>query len=71
MCMLLAHNSPTAKNTEFGWVLAGNTGSQADTQLITTHLTSILMGDDLLCQLCEIEEKAVANYSHGGRTMYD
>lgn len=55
------HNSPTALNTEFGWVLAGNAGSQTDTQLVATHLTSVLTGDDLLRRFWEVEEKTIAN----------
>ena len=55
------HDSPTALNTEFGWVLAGSTGSQDNTTLVTTHLTSVLTGDDILRQFWEVEEKAVPN----------
>ncbi|XP_064396444.1 uncharacterized protein LOC135343372 [Halichondria panicea] len=54
-------DSPTALNTEFGWVLAGSTGSQDNTTLVTTHLTSVLTGDDILRQFWEVEEKAVPN----------
>ena len=50
-----------ALNTEFGWVLAGNTGPQADAQLDTTHLTSVLTGDDLLRTFWEVEEKTIAD----------
>ena len=42
------YGSPTALNTAFGWVLAGNTGSQNNTTLVATHLTSVLTGDDIL-----------------------
>ena len=58
------HNTPTALNTNFGWVLARNTGAQTDTMLVSTHLTSVvtgMTGDDLLWQLWEVEEKTVAN----------
>ena len=41
-------NSPTATNTEFGWVLAGNVGSPLETPVITTHFSSVLSGDDLI-----------------------
>jgi hypothetical protein len=54
-------NTPTALNTEFGWVLAGSTGAQTDTQLVSTHFTSVMNGDDLLRRFWEIEEKMVAN----------
>ena len=50
------HDSPMALNTEFGWVLAGNAGSQ-----ITTHLTSVLTGDDILRKFWEVEEKTVTD----------
>lgn len=58
------HNTPTALNTDFGWVLAGNTGAQADATLVSTHLTSVvtgMTGDDLLRRFWEVEEKTVAN----------
>ena len=54
-------DTPTALNTEFGWVLAGNTGPQADAQLVITHLTSVLTGDDLLRKFWEVEEKTIAD----------
>ena len=44
-----------------GWVLAGNVGSQTDTQLVTTHLTSVLTGDDILRKFWEVEEKTVTD----------
>lgn len=40
-------NSPTTLNTEFGWVLAGNAVPLTGSNLVTTHFTSILTGDDL------------------------
>ena len=55
------HNTHTALNTEFRWVLAGSTGAQNNTQLVSTHFTSIMTGDDLLCQFWKVEEKIVAN----------
>ena len=55
------HNTPTALNTDFGWVLAGSTGAQNNTQLVSTHFTSVMTGDDLLRQFWEVEEKIVAN----------
>ena len=54
-------NTPTALNTDFGWVLAGNTGPQANTLLTSSYLTSVVTGDDLLCRFWEVEEKTVAN----------
>ena len=54
-------NTPTALNTDFGWVLAGNTGPQANTQLTSSYLTSVVTGDDLLRRFWEVEEKTVAN----------
>ena len=42
------HDTPTALDTAFGWVLAGNAGAQTDTPLVSTHLTSVMTGDDLL-----------------------
>lgn len=56
-------NTPTALNTEFGWVLAGNMSlkSKSDTDVISTHLTSVTTGDDLLRRFWEVEEKTVAN----------
>ena len=54
-------NSPTALNSDFGWVLAGDTGSQADTEVVATHLTSVVSGDDLLRRFWEIEEKTISN----------
>ena len=50
--------SPTALETEFGWVLAGNTKVDAP-HCITTHHVSLLSGDDLLRQFWEVEEKSV------------
>ena len=42
------HNAPTALNAEFEWVLAGSAGAQTDGQLVSTHFTSVVTGDDLL-----------------------
>ena len=41
-------NSPTALETEFGWVLAGSAGSSVDPSIVTSHHVSILTGDDIL-----------------------
>ena len=54
-------NSPTALNTDFGWVLAGDTGPRQEMNIISTHLASVVTGDDLLRRFWEIEEKTVAN----------
>ena len=54
-------NTPTALNTEFGWILAGSTGAHNDAQLVSTHFTSVMTVDDLLRQFWEVEEKTVAN----------
>jgi len=52
--------SPTAIETTFGWVLAGNTNiGGSDT--IASHHVSVLTGDVLLRQFWEVEEKLVAN----------
>ena len=52
--------SPTAFETEFGWVLCGGAGSNASsTQAnlhVTTFHTSITSGDDILRRFWEIEE---------------
>ena len=49
--------SPVAFETEFGWVLAGETESFASADLITTYHTSLISGNDILCKFWEIEEK--------------
>ena len=51
-----AVNSPTTINTEFGWVLARTAGSQEDTHTVTTNLTSVITGNDLICRFWEVEE---------------
>ena len=53
--------SPTAFETDLGWVLCGNTGSTTSTSAqtnvhITTFHTSILSSDDILRSFWEIEE---------------
>ena len=59
------HNSPTALNTEFGWVLAGDTGPHtgASVPLVSAHLIAIQTGDNLLCKFWEMKENTVANYT--------
>ena len=54
-------NSPTALNTDFGWVLAGDTGPRCEMEVVSTHLTSIVRSDDLLRKFWEVEEKAIPN----------
>ena len=52
--------SPTAIETTFGWVLAGNTNI-GGSNIVTSHHVSVLTGDDLLRQFWDVEEKSVAN----------
>ena len=49
--------SPIAFETQFGWVLAGSTGSCVPAQVVATHHSTILTGDDLLRRFWEVEEK--------------
>ena len=53
--------TPTALNTDFGLVVAGNTGPLANTQFASSYLTSVMTGYDLLHRFWEVEEKTVAN----------
>ena len=55
------HNSPTALETEFGWVLAGGTGGNTQSKTVASHHVSVLTGDDILRQFWEVEEKTVAH----------
>ena len=41
-------SSPTAIETTFGWVLAGNLNIEGS-DAVASHHVSMLMGDDLLC----------------------
>ena len=52
--------SPTALQTEFGWVLAGDTDTPS-TINVTSHHVSLLTGDELLRQFWEIEEVPTSN----------
>ena len=56
-------NAPTALNTAFGWVVAGNVGTRTNVQTVCTNLTPVhaVTGDDLLRQFWEVEEKTIAN----------
>lgn len=49
--------SPVGFETQFSWVLAGNTSSCVPTQVIAAHHTTLLTGDDLLHRFGEVEEK--------------
>ena len=52
-----ALGTPTALETEFGWVLAGNThGSISPPTQYVTHHTTVLSGDDVLHKFWELEE---------------
>ncbi len=53
-------DSPVALETEFGWVLAGNTGTSSPTHHVTHHV-SVLTGDDILRKVWEIEEKPMTD----------
>lgn len=48
--------SPTAVETDFGWVVAGPADSVIPTPLVATHHTSLLSSDDLLRCFWETEE---------------
>ena len=43
------------------WVLAGSTGAQTDSTLVSSHFTSVMTGDDLLRKFWDVEEKVVVN----------
>ena len=53
--------SPVAFETEFGWVLAGETESRVPADLITTYHTSLISGDDILRKFWEIEERPMSD----------
>ena len=48
--------SPSAFETEFGWVLAGRTCIIIPCHLVTTHHVAMVTGDDILRKFWEIEE---------------
>ena len=54
-------NSPTAFETQFGWVLAGKTNSCTPTQQIATHHVTLSSGNDTLCKFWEIEEPPLSD----------
>ena len=51
-----APGSPSAFETEFGWVLAGKLDVYASSHSIVSHYVSVATGDDLLRKFWEIEE---------------
>ena len=53
--------SPVAFETEFGWVLAGETESCIPANHIITYHTSLVSGDDILRKFWEIEEKPMSD----------
>lgn len=52
-----SHNSTTFLETEFGWVQAGNAGTNGT---VDSHHESVLTGEDILQQFWELE-KTIAN----------
>ena len=48
-------SSPSALETVFGWVIAGETACTSSSSVISCH-TSIVVGDDILRQFWELEE---------------
>ena len=61
--------SPTAFETEFGWVLAGSTDPVPLTSHAVVHHVSLLTGDDILRKLWEIEEKPMTDVSSEERSV--
>ena len=51
---------PTAIGMMFGWVLAGNTNTEGSNTVVSHHV-SVLTGDELLRQFCDLIEKSAAN----------
>ena len=52
-------NSPTALNTDFGWVLAGDVGPRVETDVVSTHLASVMT---VLRRFWEIEAALPPRY---------
>ena len=50
--------SPSAFETDFGWVLAGETNISISHLAITSYHTTVKSGDDLLRMFWDIEEKS-------------
>ena len=56
--------SPTAFETEFGWVLAGRTDSSLSSiNYVTSHHVALLSGDDILRKFWELEEPPLSDAS--------
>ena len=49
--------SPSAFETNFGWVLAGNVNSHTPTRVITSYHTLVITSDEVLLKFWEIEER--------------
>ena len=49
--------SPSAFETEFGWVLAGETSTHVSEVSVTSYHTSVIHGDEILQRFWEIEEQ--------------
>ena len=52
-----APGSPSAFETDFGWVLAGETNSRQPSSVLLTHHVNVDAGDSLLQKFWEIEEQ--------------
>lgn len=74
------HGSPVAFETEFGWVLAGETSSCAPTNHVTTYHTSLISGDDVLRKFSEkplsdstlsLEERTVVHHFRDNHSRTD
>ena len=50
------HGSPSAFETDFGWVLAGETSTCVSHLSLLTYHTTVVTGDGLLRKFWEIEE---------------
>ena len=49
--------TPTAFETQFGWVLIGRTNAHSASHLtVASHLSTVTSGDEILCMFWEIEE---------------
>ena len=58
-------DSPTAFETRFGWVLAGNAGPSSPSHFFSHHVT-LLTDDDILRKFWEIEEKPMTDVVMSG-----
>ena len=58
-------DSPTAFETRFGWVLAGNAGPSSSSHFFSHHVT-LLTDDDILRKFWEIEEKPMTDVVMSG-----